>query len=232
VYIDRALLDVHVSSPDLVEELVAAVSPLRVRHEKTQQVEFRRPHVQGLLAEENAPALRVQHQVRHLHAIRIFAATRAAQEGANTGDEFTRCEGLGDVIVRSDVQPLDHVVFRGLGRQHDHRQFAGRVIALKAPQQFYAAAAGQHPVQEHDVRALVDNQGVRILYVVRLQAAKVHDLQGHAQHVADSHLVVYHQYGALAHDKYSGCCSRGRRMLQRACDTKMTFGPQNDTGTS
>jgi hypothetical protein len=48
----------------------------------------------------------------------------------------------------------------------------GRVIALEAPQQFDAAAAGQHPVQEHDVRALVHDQGVRILYVVRLQAAK------------------------------------------------------------
>src|SRR5690606_17268213 len=56
MHVDRALLDIHIATPDMIEQLPARVGAFAMGHEEFQQPELGRPHVDGGLAYENAVA--------------------------------------------------------------------------------------------------------------------------------------------------------------------------------
>ena len=76
---------------------------------------------------------------------------RAPQHGANPREELARVEGLGEVVVRADLEP-DHLVHvLALGGQHDDGQGGplGRRADLAADLE--AVHAGQHQVEQDEV---------------------------------------------------------------------------------
>src|SRR5512136_230182 len=56
VHVDGPLLDVHVTAPDAIQQLPAAVDPLRVRHEEAEQPILGGPERHGRLADHDPVA--------------------------------------------------------------------------------------------------------------------------------------------------------------------------------
>lgn len=59
---------------------------------------------------------------------RFLGLSGAAEHGADTGKKFHNAEGLGHVIVSTQVQALYDIEFTGFGGHHNNRnvlQFAG-----------------------------------------------------------------------------------------------------------
>ena len=164
-----------------------------------QQVEFGRPHFNRLVAEEDATALAIQNQLGNLYTVLFIPASGASQQRLDAGDQLARGKRFGDIVVSTHIQPLDHIVLRGLRCEHDDGHVTGGVGALEPAQQLQATAAGQHPVQQNHVRAFVNDQSKGILDVLRLKATEARNLQRHAQHIADGKLIINNQYLTFIH---------------------------------
>ena len=65
----------------------------------------------------------VQDQVGHAHdaVVLVLNGVGAAQDGADAGDDLLQPEGLGDVVVAADGQPLDLVRHVVAGGQEEDR---------------------------------------------------------------------------------------------------------------
>ena len=203
MHIHGAFLHIDVGAPDLVQQLAAGIGALGVGHEKLQQTELGGPHFHTVVTDQHPLALAIQDQLADLHALVGLADTAAPQQGTHPGNQLPRGKRFGYVVVRADIQPLDDVVFRGLGGQHDHRQVAGGFVALDATQHLQAAAAWQHPVQQHQVGSLVHYQGKGVVDILRLDTAKISDLKGHSEHIANSPLVIDDQHRCFIHGSHS-----------------------------
>ncbi len=73
----------------------------------------------------------------------------AAQKRPDASQEFYKCEGLGEVIVRAEFQAFDAIVHRSTGAQDQNRRpdFA-RPDTL---QHLHAVHIGQHEIENHQV---------------------------------------------------------------------------------
>src|ERR1700736_5598324 len=69
VNIDRALLHVDISAPDPVEQLVATIDALRVRHKELQHAVFGRPKPYRLSSDQHPMAGLIQRQALDLDAL-------------------------------------------------------------------------------------------------------------------------------------------------------------------
>jgi hypothetical protein len=58
-------------------------------------------------------------------------------------------EGFGDVIVCTQLESLDDVLFRGLGREHDDGQVAVHLTDLVTDAQ--AIQTGEHEIQKNEM---------------------------------------------------------------------------------
>ena len=124
---------------------------LRVLHQKVQQFELRGAHLEGLSLVSHAVGGRVQHQLTNRHTVVDLLRRTAAQHGANAGKQFLRRERLGDVVVRTRIEPSHFVGF--IAARGEHQDGNGLETAVSTPLagQLQPALAGQHPVQQDDV---------------------------------------------------------------------------------
>ena len=80
---------------------------------------------------------------------RGLALGALAQGGADPGQQLLDGEGLGDIVVRPQIQ-AGHLVHGGVpGGEQDHRQ--GLVLPADAPQHLQPVEPGQHDVQQHQL---------------------------------------------------------------------------------
>src|SRR5690606_29200387 len=131
-------------------------------------------------------------------------ALGAAQHRIDAGNQFAGGKRLGDVIIGAGVEALDLVVLFALGGEHDDGNFAGGFVALEAAGQFDAAGAGQHPVQQNQVGAIIHDAAVGDGGVLGFQPLKARQLQRHGNHFADGFFVVNYQYFGFRHVAVSG----------------------------
>ena len=75
----------------------------------------------------------------------------APEHRPQPGQEHPGAEGLGDIVVRAQLQPRDNVRFLPLGRDHDHREMLGPVVLLEMAADLQAVHAREHEVQEDEV---------------------------------------------------------------------------------
>lgn len=129
---------------------------------------------------------------------------RAAQHGLQPGHQFAWRKGLGDVVVGADLQALDLVVLFAFGGEHDDRRVGGQLVALEPSRQFDARCAGQHPVEQDQVRFAVDDQRVGLLGVLRFETVIAGHFQGDDDHLPNRRLVIDDQYALAIHGHASG----------------------------
>ncbi len=96
--------------------------------EQREDLGFAWREVDGFAGAFGAEFERVDGEIVHREFPRRLAARiRAAEGGADAGEEFVFAEGLADEIVRAELQPHNHVdllAFRG-EKKHGHLRIGG-----------------------------------------------------------------------------------------------------------
>ena len=116
-----------------------------------EQVELGRRQVHDLAAGAHQPRCRDRSRSsprRSDVAGRRGAPLDAPQQRPYAGDELTRRERLGHVVVGADGEADEHVGLLRAGRQHQHRH---RPVALHAAADLEPVEAREHQIEDHEV---------------------------------------------------------------------------------
>ena len=197
----------------MVEQLRTGVDALGVGHEEMQQAVFGGADVdrRGGAVDLGEHAVRgaVDAQPADLHAAVLVVLARTAHHRAHPRQQLARGERLDHVVVDAGLEPADAVVLLAAGGEHDDRDVAGQRLAAPAPRQFQAAGAGQHPVQQDQVRHAFGDRGLRLARVAGRHRVEIALAQGVGDHVADRGFVVDDE-DALLHGM--GACAPQERL--------------------
>ena len=92
--------------------------------EKRHDVVLRLSQVDLLFANKDLPRIIVDQQILKAEfsaggTFLLFAVPMAAENGADTGEQFLRPKGLGNIIIRPQIQRLHLVPLVGAGGEHD-----------------------------------------------------------------------------------------------------------------
>jgi len=199
VYVDGALFNIDVAAPDLIQQLPARVGAFLVSHEELQQTVFGRAHLGRTAVDGHAVADRVEQQAADFDWCFAIGRAGATQHSLEAGDQFAWGKRLGDVVVGADFKTLNLVVLLALGGEHDDRDISGQLVTLEAAGQFDARGAGQHPVEQDQVRFAVNDDGVCLLRVLRLEAVIAGHFQRNGDHFANGRFVVDDQNAPANH---------------------------------
>ena len=90
--------------------------------------------------------------VRQHGVPRLGPSLRAAEQGPDARHQLARAERLGDVVVGPQLEADDAVRLLGAGREHDDGQRAGLGGAAQRAADLEAVDAGQHEIEDHQVR--------------------------------------------------------------------------------
>src|SRR5690554_1483814 len=154
--IEAAVEGFVLAAPCKFHELVARQRDLGVAGEHFQNGELARGDGDGFVVLGERTGGKVQYVRTELDGFvflaggaGMFFGTPAAQDGVDTGEQFARIEGLGQVVVGPHFQTHDAVDFFGLGREYDD----GRVVvpATQAPADRQTVFARQHQVKHQQV---------------------------------------------------------------------------------
>ncbi len=148
----------------MLDQLGAAHHLAFVMEEVAQQLIFLRRQLYRIALQRNLARPRVQPHVARRQFARCIAR-RPADKRAQPGDQFLALEGLGQIIVRSRVQPRDLVgpaVARG---QHKHRE--GLAFLAPPVEHGQPVDRGQAQVQHDRVIAFGRSQEMPILAIRR-----------------------------------------------------------------
>jgi hypothetical protein len=159
VDVDRAFFHVDIAAPDAVEQLLACVHALGMRHEEREHPVFGGAQRHGSLARAHALTALVQDQALDVDAFGALDRRGPAQDGIDSSQQLARRERLGDVVVGAAFQTRHLVALFGARGKHDDRQFAGLAVTFERPREFEAAGVRKHPVDEQQVRELVGDFG-------------------------------------------------------------------------
>ena len=91
---------------------------------------------------------------------RLLLRPAAPQHRLDAGHQFHDPEGLGQIVVRPQIQTLYLVVLCALGGGHHHRDAPQGRRGPHPAQQLHAVHAGQHHIQHHQLRLLLRLEGL------------------------------------------------------------------------
>ncbi len=155
MHIDRALFHVDVATPDAIEKLVPGIDALRVSHEEFEHPVFRRTERDRAVTDHDAVAGLIQGQAVEFDHLVDTIDGGATQYRVDAGEKLAGGERLGDVVVRAAFEAGHLITLLRSGREHDHRELARFAVALQRARQLEATHVRKHPVDEHEVGALV-----------------------------------------------------------------------------
>ncbi len=87
---------------------------------------------------------------------------RPSEKRRDSGDEFLRAERLRHVVVGAEFQPSHAIGFLGPRRHDDDGEGGGRRVRTQGPADFEAMHAGQHQVEDEEVRAPLSDARQRV----------------------------------------------------------------------
>src|SRR5579863_2134109 len=122
VDVDGARGDERSFFPDGVEELVAGEDTPAMGGEVLEQAELahRGEDIAALHLHRHGRS--VDFEVAKAENLKFFwRLPRAAQHAPHTGNQFTRAEGLGDVVVTAEFEALNPVGLGGFRGEEDYR---------------------------------------------------------------------------------------------------------------
>ena len=194
MHIDGPLLDVDISAPDAVQQLVAGIHPLRVGHEELEHPVLGGPERHGHLTHQDTVARLVQGQALEIDPFTLTGRPHAAQHGVDPRQQFAWREGLGHIVIGTALKACDFVAFLRTGRQHDDGHFAGFPIALERPGQLQTAHVREHPVDQHQVGSAVGQQRPGGAAILGLAHFKARAFEAEGDHLAYRPFILDDQY--------------------------------------
>src|SRR5438046_1730055 len=145
VYVDRALLDIDVVAPDLVEKLGTRVDAARVRHEEAQHAELEGAQLDVAAVSHDAARCGIELETRDLdHHVGVLRRA-AAHHRLDPRKQLARRERLHQVVVGARLEPGDLVGFAFAAGEKDDRYRAGALLGAHAPGERQAGRVGKHP---------------------------------------------------------------------------------------
>jgi len=117
--------------------------------------------------------------------------------------QFARAERLGDVVVRTALEPGNLVLFFRTSGQHDHRQVLRVAVALHSSGELEAALVGQHPVHQQEIGPMISNTFARRRAVLGFAHVETGAAETKGDHVADRFLILNDQNLLACHDYHS-----------------------------
>ena len=208
------VLCVGLIAPDLQQQLLLGDDQLLVQHQHLHHVELLPAEPHGALAAGEGEGGLLQPQVSVFQGISLPQLRLAAGQGPDAGQQLLGLKGLGEIVVRTGVQPVHPVRQLGPGREHQHRR--GAALRPQAAQHGEAVQLGQHHVQQDHVI----NGGQGVVQPRLAVVADVHRIAVQLQQVLEgggqADLILHHQY---AHEITSVC-----RIARRFCRQRHTGG--------
>ena len=83
---------------------------------------------------------------------RVRGLELGADDGFHAADHFTRAEGLGDVVICTQLEPTHAVILLSLCREHDNGHIVSLANGLK---HFETIQVGHHYIEQKQVRGHV-----------------------------------------------------------------------------
>ena len=130
-------------------------------------------------------------QIPHLQQSGSSRRGSPAQNRPDAGHHLHHAEGLGQIIVRAQVQPHHLVVLRSPGGRDDDRDAGGGGIAPEGFENFNAVHSGQHDIQHNELglgMAQRVEQSHTVPEALRLEAGRP---QGIQHQLPDAVVVLY-----------------------------------------
>ncbi len=147
--LDRVALDLLIPPINLPFELAARQDGARPRQERLQQGELARRELRCLAEVRGFPGCRIEAELS-IGQQRRRARALAAQHSAHPCQQFANFEGLDQIIVGAEIEPIDPVV-DAIPRGHDDD---GKPAAKRAQVPQHVPAIG-HRQAEIEQRQLV-----------------------------------------------------------------------------
>ena len=116
------------------------------------------------------------------------------QHGLDPGEQLLGVEGLGDVVVSTELEPHHLVHGLALGREQHHRDVA---LLPHLLQYLEPAHARQHDVQDHEVEVLAVESPQGLRPVLRRDHPVALRLQHDGGHLQKRRVVVDQQYNLV-----------------------------------
>src|ERR1700680_2093074 len=98
--VDGSLVDIDITPPYAVEELLARINASGVLHQKLQQTEFRRPQHDLAIVARYALFLPIKLDISDRQCSRIILRTCPPQKRSDPSKKFRQRKWFDDVIVR------------------------------------------------------------------------------------------------------------------------------------
>src|SRR5208282_401172 len=142
-------------APDFLEQAITAQGLPRMTEEVLQQLELLRGEIHRLPLTRHLATAQIYLDITKRVAVLLFGnGMRTAEDGLYAGQQLTNGERLGDVIIRSQLEPDDFVHFLAPGGKHDDRD--GRPLGLELFANVQPAHARHHDIEDHEVGRFVE----------------------------------------------------------------------------
>ena len=147
VHVHRAGIAEEIEAPDLLQKLFPGEDLPRVGSQEVKELDLLGGHLQLDAVQDHGIVFQGDGQIRqHDGLLLIGGGGAAAEHRLDPGDELVAVEGLGDIVVRPQLQAPDPLAGVALGGEHDDRR-GGLLsdIVENGP----TIPAGQHHIQYH-----------------------------------------------------------------------------------
>ena len=150
-------LHVRIVVPEPGEDRVARHDAAPAAQQEPQQVELLLRQVHALAVQPDFEARAVDDQRAVVKDLFVGAVERGgpAQLCVDPREQLPHGERLGDVVIRSDLEPEQLISLFDARRQHDDRHPARLVGALQLPAEGEAVDVRQIQVQDHEIERLL-----------------------------------------------------------------------------
>ena len=187
---------VGVRRPDVLHQFLLAEPPPLAEHQLLQDGKLPGRQGKGLPPGGDLPGHGVQGQLPCQHQGRALDKL-PAQQSAHPGLQLLQLEGLGQIVVRPQIQPGHLVRELRPGGEDQHPQL--RPLPPDAAQQLQPLQARQVQIQDHQVIGLHKQPLVGVRAVIAAVHCIFFQLQILRDPVAQEALVLHHQNPHLLH---------------------------------
>ena len=154
MHIHRTCFSDKVHAPDSVEELISREGRAGIREEQLQKLKLLIGQRDARAADRDRVLLGTElERARAQHLRRSFRRA-AAQHRFHAGHKLHHPEGLHEIIIRAEVEPLYLVILRALRRGHNDGDVPQLRSRLHAAQKLDAVYPREHHVEHDKLRSL------------------------------------------------------------------------------
>src|SRR6516225_6324247 len=158
------VFNVFIEAPYRLDNRCPCQYPARSPHHELEEPVLGRSEVNLLFTARYPPVSWIEDQIIDTQLWWQHRRT-APGEGANSGQQFGKCEGLSQVVIDSYVEAMRHVWYCITRRQH--QDWSLSLAFPQAPCHFEAVQPGEHDVQHNDVKLVIAGEFERCPAVVR-----------------------------------------------------------------